>query len=76
MTDGIQRIISMETGQRYLYFIHQNTLLCSSVVNKIEKLYKLFVGLYGQIGAQESTILCCYVAPAFLIRKEHVKFTL
>jgi hypothetical protein len=67
----------MKRGQRYLYYVHQNTLMFSSVVDKIEKLYKLFVGLYGQIGTQESTTPRPYVvASAFLIRKEHLKFTL
>jgi hypothetical protein len=66
----------METGQRYLYDVHQNTLLFSSVVDKIEKLYKLLLGLYGQIGTQESTTPRSYVVSAFLIRKEHLKFIL
>jgi hypothetical protein len=34
----------METGQRYLYFVLQITLLFSSVVDKREKLHKLPIG--------------------------------
>ena len=41
--EDIQIIISMETGQRYLYLIHHNTLLFSLVVDKIEVLYQFDV---------------------------------